>query len=166
MATLTPAPSALGLTSPALGPWFAPDITLPAPNADLSVTVSLNGGPKWLPPAAGLLSLHVATSPRPRDIATLRGASGGPAFADGATVAVFVLLAEVDARLASLMSSIPSAAGGVAAGAAVTRATVRTFALELPSTISDFNSLKGLLVPPANAPEDVGLVPSGSTKPP
>lgn len=157
MATLTPAPSLLGFASPAIGPWFAPDITLAAPNPDLSVTVTLNAGGAWLPPATGLLSLYVTGTPRHRDIAPLRQASGAPAFANGAMVAVFQLLPEVEARLTTLIPGIPVATGAGTASAVPTRASVRTFALELPATVSSFSDIKDMLDPPAQAAVDVGL---------
>ena len=57
MATLNPAPSSLGLSSPALGPWFKDGTnatpTLAAPAADLSVAVSLAAGMEWRAPAGG-----------------------------------------------------------------------------------------------------------------
>jgi hypothetical protein len=162
--TLTPAPSALGLASPALGPWFATStVTLPAPATDLSVAVTLNAGDHWLPPATGLLSLYVATAQRPRDIASLRQASGDPAFSDGSIVAAFRLAPEVEARLDSLMNRIPAATGAAGASTVPTRARVRTLALELPSTATTFSTLAGMLDPIASNAEEVGLQESGTS---
>jgi hypothetical protein len=154
---LTPEPTALGLASPAIGPWFAPDVTLAAPNADLSVTVALAANSAWLPPAGGLLSLVVAGTPRQREIAPLRQASGAPAFADGAMVAVFQLLSEVEARLTALMSGIAVATATGTSSSVPTRASVRTFALELPSGVKVFSDVKSLLDPPAQTAAEVGL---------
>jgi hypothetical protein len=164
MATLNPAPSDLGLASPALGPWFSNDITIPAPNADLSASVALSGGVHWLPPAGGLLSLFVASTPRPRGLAGLRQASGAPAFTDGRLVALFRLLPEVEERLHSLVSSIPSADGGSNPGGVPTRARVRYLALELPEDPPTLSMLESRLHPPfpgglsdAEKAEHVGL---------
>src|SRR5439155_25449422 len=71
MATLSPAPSSLGLWSPQLAPWFSTDVSLPA--ADDSLVVHLTGlTSDWLPPGRGILSLFVATTPRPAGVAALR----------------------------------------------------------------------------------------------
>src|SRR6202042_1165163 len=67
MATLSPAPSSLGLWSPQLAPWFSTDVSLPI--ADDSLAVHLTGlTSDWLPPARGILSLFVASTPRPAGI--------------------------------------------------------------------------------------------------
>ena len=65
MTALVPAPASLGLESPTIGPWFSPDVTLPVPGADLSVSVTIPAGTDWLPPASGLLSFAVASTPLP-----------------------------------------------------------------------------------------------------
>lgn len=152
MASLTPAPSTLGLASPALGPWFmaedSADLpTLAAPNDDLSVPLSLNAGVDWMPPAAGLLSLFVATTLRPAGLAALRQASGAPAFTDGRLVALFRLLPEVEERLDALVASIPSADGGGNPGAVPTRARVRFLALEFPDDPPTLATLESRLQP-------------------
>ena len=83
MPNLNPAPSSLGLFSPALGPWFetsaadAADLAdLPPPNPDLSVTRQLPVGAIWNAPAAGTLSYLLATATRPPALARLRAADG------------------------------------------------------------------------------------------
>ena len=79
MATLSPAPSSLGLWSPQLAPWFSTDVSLPI--ADDSLAVHLTGlTSDWLPPARGILSLFVASTPRPAGIAALRKPDGTQAF--------------------------------------------------------------------------------------
>src|SRR3954451_18822832 len=115
MATLNPAPSTLGLASPALGPWFkdgsAATPSLAAPADDLSVAVSLRAGMEWRAPASGVASYAFATATRPRVLAPLRQASGEAAFGDGSLVVLFRLLPEVELRLAALTSVIPSPDG-------------------------------------------------------
>ncbi len=162
MVTLNPAPSELGLSSPALGPWFSDkDIEIPAPNQDLSVTLNLDGC-SWLPPAAGLLSLYVAGDPRPPGLAGLRQASGEPAFQDGSLVALFRLLPAVEERLHSLMAQLPPADSdpeaevdedegeeeGSPSGEVPARARVRYLALELPPAARDLEFLNATLDPP------------------
>ena len=168
MAALTPAPSSLGLASPALGPWFATDVNLPVPNADLSVTLALNANDHWLPPAGGLLGFFVATNPRPSGLAALRQAAGTPAFTDGAFVALFQLLPEVETRLHSLMGRVPLPTGGVATSTQPTRQRVRYLALELGTlTLGDVASIvhpsfeTGLT--DADKAASVGLTLSGTT---
>jgi hypothetical protein len=132
MTALVPDPSTLGLESPTLGPWFSTDVTLPVPGSDLSVSVTIPAGADWLPPAAGLLSLAVASAPPPPILAGLRGPPGTPPFTTGRLVAVFRLLPEVEQRLGALLADVPPADGSTATPGLVTRAAVRTFALELP----------------------------------
>jgi len=106
---LTPAPSTLGTGSPALGPWFSDAaLTLAAPNNDLSVSVTLAAGERWLPPAGGVVGYYIASDPRPPALAALRQADGSPAFATGRLVVLFRLLPEVAVRLSSLMSRLPT----------------------------------------------------------
>lgn len=138
MATLSPAPNSLGLASPALGPWFrdgtATTPTLPAPAADLSVSISLRADMEWRAPASGLGSWAFATTPRPRVLAALRGADGEPAFGDGNLVVLFTLLPEAEVRLAALSAQIPSPDGVAVPAGAPGRPVVRYFALEIPQT--------------------------------
>jgi hypothetical protein len=165
MATLSPAPSALDIWSPQLGAWFSTDVTLPA--ADDTLSVALTGlTSDWLPPARGLLSLLVATTPRPPDLAQLRKPDGTSAFADGAIVALCRLLAEVEERLDALATAIPSASGSSGSNVA-TRSRVRWLALELPSTTT-ISELGDLVHPPvAGSDTDIaqtlGLSVSGGT---
>ena len=79
MTLLNPDPTTLQLHSPALGPWFDDDdVTLPLPAAGLlDVTLTLQDV-SWLPPASGLLSFFIATSPRPAGLAGLRGPTARP----------------------------------------------------------------------------------------
>jgi hypothetical protein len=165
MATLSPAPSTLDIWSPQLGAWFSTDVTLPA--ADDTLSVALTGlTSDWLPPARGLLSLIVATSPRPPDLAQLRKPDGTSAFTDGAIVALFRLLTEVEERLDALSVTIPSASGSSGSNVG-TRSRVRWLALELPSTTTI--SALGNLVQPAVSGTDtdiaqtLGLSVSGGT---
>jgi len=142
VATLAPTPSSLGLWSPQLGPWFSTDFSLLA--ADETLSVQLTGlSSDWLPPARGLLSLLVASSPRPLALSSLRKPDGGSAFADGAVVALFCLLAEVEERLHALSLAIPSASGASGGAATATRSRVRYLALELPTTtkIADLGNM-------------------------
>jgi hypothetical protein len=133
MTVLVPDPGSLGLESPTLGPWFSTDVKLQAPESgDLSVAVTIPAGTDWLPPAAGLLSLAVASATLPPILAGLRGPSGTPPFQAGRLVAVFRLLPEVEQRLGALLSDVPPADGSTKTPGLATRAAVRTFALELP----------------------------------
>ena len=137
MATLNPAPSSLGLASPALGPWFRHDSTTPptlaAADADLAVAVSLAAGMEWRAPAGGTLGYAFATPVRPALLAGLRKADAAPAFADGALVLLFTLLPEVELRLAALSSTLPSPDGQPVPAGAPGRPPVRHLALEIPA---------------------------------
>ena len=141
MTVLTPAPAELGLEGPVLGPWFSTDVTLPVPTDELAVAVSIPAGTRWLPPATGLLSFATGGDPR---LAGLRGPAGTPPFQPGRYVATFRLLPEVEVRLAALLADVPAADGG---GGGVTRAVVRTFALELPEEPGTIAALEPRLVP-------------------
>ena len=154
MTPLSPAPQSLGLASPALAPWFADSsITLAVPNDDLSVTLSALSI-SWQAPVTGLLSFRVVESPRSADLALLRQANGEPAFTDGRLVAVFRLLPEVEARLASLMNAIPALDGSDPSDA-VTRQPVRYLAMELVSAPATVSTLATLVDPPALGDTDV-----------
>ncbi|WP_298751263.1 hypothetical protein [uncultured Serinicoccus sp.] len=143
MTALVPEPAQLGLAAPLLGPWFSTDVPLPVPSSDdLGVSVSIPAGTSWLPPATGLLSFAVAGTPL---LAGLRGPAGTPPFQDGRYVATFRLLPEVEARLGVLLADVPAADG---TGTGVTRAVVRTFALELPEDPGSLSTLEDRLVPP------------------
>jgi hypothetical protein len=128
--TITPAPSSLGLESPALGPWFEPDVTLAVPRDDLSVPVDAATERVAYPPAIGVLGYHVAADPPPGPLRLLRDATGAAAFATGNLVALFTLLPEVEQRLFTLAQSIPQALQGTAPAGTPTRATVRHLAYE------------------------------------
>ncbi|WP_300080732.1 hypothetical protein [Propioniciclava sp.] len=145
--TLAPAPDTLGLESPAIGPWFRTDVTLPVPGDDLGVTLNLTTGEDWLPPAGGLLSLAVATDPRPAVLAGLRGPDGSPAFTTGRLVALFRLLPEVEQRLGALLT-LPTVDGTTPPAGTATRATVRWFALELPENPPPLATLLDRIDPP------------------
>ncbi len=169
MTALAPDPSTLGLESPALGPWFSTDVTLPVPDPDLAVTLTVSGGTDWLPPAGGLLSLVVASDPLPPLLAGLRGPEGTAPFASGRLVAVFRLLPEVEERLTALLASISAADGTTPAAGTVTRAGVRTLALELPEQPATLTALRTRVDPPvgaaltdAEAAEQLGLSLDGS----
>lgn len=142
MATLSPAPSSLHLASPALGPWFRHEAdappTLPLPGGDLAVSVSLSPNMEWRAPAGGFRSYAFASPTRPPLLAGLRSEGGGPAFTDNAFVTVFTLLPEVEQRLSSLTSALPSPDGASApAPGTVTRPRVKTFALEIAASGAD-----------------------------
>ena len=108
MTLLNPDPTTLQLHSPALGPWFDDDdVTLPLPAAGVLDVRSTLQNVSWLPPASGLLSFFMATSPRPTGLAGLRGPDGTPAFNDGSFVAVFRLLPWVERRLDALLRADP-----------------------------------------------------------
>ncbi|HJZ59669.1 MAG TPA: hypothetical protein VKE74_32295, partial [Gemmataceae bacterium] len=143
MATLNPAPTTLGLVSPALGPWFSdPNLTLPPPGPDLSVPLTIGPGVNWLPPAGGLLSFFVAEEgKRPAGLARFRKADGGLAFSPNRIVAVFRLLPEVEDRLDTLVGIIPPADGSAVNPAVPSRARVRYFAVELPDTMTNITAL-------------------------
>lgn len=145
--TLAPAPDTLGLESPAIGPWFSTDVTLGVPGDDLGVSLDLSPGENWLPPAGGLLSLAVATDPRPAVLAGLRGPDGNPAFTTGRLVALFRLLPEVEQRLGTLLT-LPTVDGSTPPAGTPTRATVRWFALELPENPPLLSTLLNRIDPP------------------
>lgn len=129
MPVLIPAPTTLGLFSPAIGPWFDVNtVNLGVPAADLSVALP-NLTAVALPPAAGTLALYIATNTRPPALAGLRKADGTPAFTTGNMVALFRLLPEVESRLHALTANIPGPSGSPA-GAVPTRPRVRHFAYE------------------------------------
>lgn len=177
MATLTPAPSSLGLSSPALGPWFASATsgatlpTLGVPDGDLAVTLAADAGLRWLPPAAGLLSFVVASTPRPPILAPLRKADGTAAFTDGRLVALFRLLPEVEERLDAL-AMVLAPADGSATATVSPRARVRYLAVELPESPPTIATLAGRVEPgfpntpaptDAEKAEALGLRLSGTT---
>ena len=168
MTALVPDPASLGLESPTIGPWFSTDVTLPAPGDDLSVSVTIPGGTDWLPPAAGLLSYAVASTPLPPILAELRGPAGTPPFTAGRLVAVVRLLSEVEQRLGALLADVPPADGSATVAALVTRQTVRTFALELPEnppTLATLTPMSDPPIPVLSSPSEeaahVGLSQSG-----
>jgi hypothetical protein len=168
MTALAPDPASLGLESPTIGPWFSTDVTLPVPGDGLSVSVTIPGGTDWLPPAAGLLSYAVASTPLPPILAELRGPAGTPPFTAGRLVAVVRLLSEVEQRLGALLADVPPADGTAAVPALVTRQAVRTFALELPENPPTLATLKPMSDPPIpglSSPSEeaahVGLTQSG-----
>jgi hypothetical protein len=156
--TLVPDPTGLELHSPALGPWFIPNIAdpLPLPDTDdLAIDVTLNGV-SWLPPASGFLSFYIVTDPRPTGLAGLRQADGNRAFADGSFVAVFRLLSWVERRLDALAAvTIPTIAQPATPGVP-TRPIVRYLALELTTAPSDIAALEALL-------PDAFVFPAGAT---
>ncbi len=128
MPNLNPAPTSLGLFSPAIGPWFDTNPTLGDPSADLSTSL-VNLSARALPPAAGTLALYIATATRPVELAGLRQANGSSAFTTGNMIALFRLLPEVESRLHALCANIPGASGSPP-GAQPTRPRIRYFAYE------------------------------------
>lgn len=135
MVDLVPAPADLGLASPAVGPWFGPtsDASLPslaAPQADLSVSLSLAPDQQWLAPAGGLVSYLIATPTRPPALARLRAENGNPAFTDAQGVILFTLLPEVELRLHAMARHIPAPDDATVPAAAPTRPRIRWLAFE------------------------------------
>lgn len=154
MAQLNPPEIELGFSSPALGPWFDdPNLTMPTPEPNLSVRLP-NGIFRWLPPAAGLLSLLVNEG-QPEFLAGLRQADGTPAFSAGSLVALFRLLPEAEARLDALLSDFIASADGADAAAGVQRrARVRYLALEIQNGAT-MASLLWDVDPPAPFPDPI-----------
>lgn len=177
MVDLVPAPSSLGLASPALGPWFnlegAPPTSLPtlaAPAANLSVAVSLAPDMEWRAPANAILSYFVATEPRPAGIAQLRQENGAAAFAAGDLVVLLTLLPEVELRLQALSNAIPSPDGNAVPANVPSRPRLRWLALALPSasfagiaTVGNLreNDLPATLVGDADKAAHLGLALDG-----
>src|SRR4051794_24284604 len=161
LTALTPAPKDIGLASPALGPWYisvgtppGPDLTLVAPEPSLAVKVSIPAHSQWLAPATCLVSVHVATSPRPAPLAGLRASDGTPAFTNNKMVVMLTLLPEVEARLYDLIAAIPSP-DGATAGTAPTRLRIRRLALEMPEDASNSaNFFARFLNLPGQTPEE------------
>jgi hypothetical protein len=154
MPDLSPAPATLGIGSPVLGPWFqAGDTTdtdlaaIGRPDADLGCSVTVPTAAIWNAPASGLLSYHVAASTRPPALATLRQASGAPAFADNALVLLFTLLPEVAARRGQQAQTPPPAPSGAGAPPGVaTPPGIDSLGLEIPpGTLPDIAALQGIL---------------------
>ena len=110
-------------------------MNLPVPGSDLSVSVASPGAPtEAAAPGRAALVLAVASAtPLPILVRACAGRPTPP-FTTGRLVAVFRLLPEVEARLAALLADVPPADGTPVTPGLVTRATVRTFALELPET--------------------------------
>ena len=140
MVDLTPAPSTLGLSSPALGPWFTHDddtVTMPQiaiPSADLSVSISLPTDTEWRTPANATRSYAVATATRPDILRHLRQANGTAAFTNGNLVVLLTLLPEVEMRLWTLSQPIPSPDGtALPADDNPARPRIRYLALEIPA---------------------------------
>ena len=139
IAGLSPAPAALGLGAPQIGPWLAPQVVLPSPGPRLDVNVVLPGPTTWLPPAAGILRLYLAGTPVAAELGRLRDANHAPAFAPGSFVALFTLLPAVEARLDHLTRALPGPADPTWAAAPPseplatppTRCRVRHLAIEL-----------------------------------
>ena len=159
MANLNPAPQTLGLTSPALGPWFqdgaGSNADLPQlniPSGDLSCPHALPVGAIWNTPATGILSYFIATDARPNGLSDLRKADGEKAFDDGALVLLFTLLPEVSSRLASLSQAVPRPDSSTTATTnETTRPEINRLAMEIPiSSISDLSDLASIL--PATNP--------------
>jgi len=159
MVDLVPAPNSLGLTSPALGPWFAHTDsavalpTLAMPNADLSVSVSLADDLEWRAPAACFRSFIFADATRPPALAGLRQENGTPAFADGSLIILLTLLPDVEARLWGLTSILPSpestdfpVAADVNETTGPRRPRIRHLALEIPTgQVTDMDTIESFL---------------------
>lgn len=155
---LDPDPQTLGITAPYLGRWFTNDPNpLPAPQAGstLGLSVGLQGN-DWRPPATGFLSLFIAdTVSPPKPLNLLRDAKGKHPFTNGQVIALFTLLPEVQARLRDLFRHIPPLVGGTQTTplASPSRLTVGSFALALPASSNDINTLLALV---PNSPTDLG----------
>ncbi|ASJ73308.1 hypothetical protein [Granulosicoccus antarcticus] len=154
MPSLVPAPSSLGLFSPALGPMFETSAAdpgdlpeLPVPSPDLSVARRFTPGAIWNAPANGTLSYLVATASRPPALARLRQANGSPAFADNALILLFRLLPEVAERLGALSQAVPRPDATTAPiDDQRTRPVITQLALELsPGTVASVANLQNIL---------------------
>lgn len=132
MVDLVPPIESLGHAAPVLGPWFDDNsFELPSPNDDLSVDIQ--PPLEWLPPTGGLLSLAIASSPRPVLLAPLSNAAGEAAFADGSFVALFRLIPEIEERLDELTTRfIQYADAATITAVGSVRQRVRYFAIEIP----------------------------------
>ncbi len=161
MPTLDPAPATLGLSSPALGPWFRHDDssvtppTLPAPTGDLSCTVSLVENMEWRAPASGIRSYFVASGARPPGLRQLRQEDGTSAFDTGNLIVLLTLLPEVELRLWTLTQPVSQPDGSATPTANTpTRPRIRYFAAEIDAatvaTPSDLEDLR-----PADFPSDL-----------
>ena len=138
MADLIPAPATLGLSSPALGPWFNPvdatTPTLPLPQADLSLALTLPVDMEWLTPAISTLSYAIATADRPALLRGLQQANGSAAFADNSLIVLLTLMPEVEQRLWTLSQVVPSPDGSPTPAANnPARPRIRSFAMEIPA---------------------------------
>lgn len=149
MADLIPNPNALGLASPALGPWFHHDTnappTLPLPGGDLSVVTTLAVDMEWHTPAITTRSYHVVSATRTSPLQTLRQENGTQAFTNGNLVVLLTLLPEAELRLWNLTQPIPAPDGTAAPPANnPARARVRYLALEVSSVsaIADIQNLR------------------------
>ncbi|MDN3524669.1 hypothetical protein QWY79_05240 [Halomonas sabkhae] len=158
MVDLVPAPDTLGLSSPALGPWFRHSDTnvtlptLPLPDADLSLPLSLGTDMQWRTPAVATRSYLFASDPRPPALRGLRKEDGSHAFTDGNLVVLLTLLPEAELRLWSLSQIIPSPDGSPAPPAnQPARPRVRWLAMEVPAasaaSMADIENLRGADLP-------------------
>ncbi|MEJ2379499.1 MAG: hypothetical protein P8Y71_30335, partial [Pseudolabrys sp.] len=141
MPTLNPAPNALGLASPALGPWFRHDTPtttppeLPPPAGDLSCTVSLVENMEWRTPAIATRSYFIATATRPSGLRRLHQENGSPAFTTGSLVVLLTLMPEAELRLWALTQPVAQPDGASApAPNTPTRPRIRWFAGEIEAS--------------------------------
>jgi hypothetical protein len=148
---LNPDPQTLGITAPYLGRWFtSTNVSLPAPTAGSTLGLDLTlSGDDWRPPATGMFSLYVASpDDPPAALATLRDAKGQYPFPDqNRLIALYTLLPEVAARLRELLTQLPVLTGGAQQppNANPSRLAVRTFAMALPTSITDVPGLMALI---------------------
>ncbi|XKE46149.1 hypothetical protein LG302_03135 [Halomonas organivorans] len=153
MVDLVPAPDTLGLSSPALGPWFRHSDTsvtlptLPLPNGDLSLSLTLDNDLQWRTPAIATRSYLFASPTRPPALRGLRQEDGSSAFSDDSLVVLLTLLPEAELRLWALTQIIPSPDGSPAPPANnPARPRVRWLAMEVPAasagSIADIENLR------------------------
>lgn len=153
MVDLVPAPNTLGLSSPALGPWFRHSDTnvdlptLPLPDADLSLSLTIGTDLQWRTPAIATRSYLVASDSRPPALRGLRQEDGSSAFTDGNLVVLLTLLPEAELRLWALSQIIPSPDGSPEPPANnPARPRVRWLAMEILDSsalsIADIESLR------------------------
>ena len=154
MVDLVPAPDTLHLASPALGPWFRSDATipdtpptLPSPAGDLSVALTLAPDMEWRVPAVCTRSYFVAKATRPGGLKKLRTENGSKAFTDDNLIVLLTLMPEAELRLWALTQQIPQPDGSALTEANVpSRQRIRYFALEVtantPTNMSGVEDLR------------------------
>ena len=170
MSALVPGPEHASASSPRrCGPWFSTDVNLPVPGDDLVASRwRSRPAPTGCRRRPGCCRSRWRPRRRRRSWRACAARPGTPPFTTGRLVAVFRLLPEVEQRLATLLADVPPADGTATTPGLVTRAAVRTFALELPETPPTLALLKDRIDPqiptltsPGEEAAHVGLTQSG-----